>query len=135
MGGVPAGVCAPDAAPPIAGECGDGMAKWFGLAVPEEERDADENWGRFLREACFGHVRSGHEEGRYLLVSVCCLTRGATLHDAAVVVVAAGTSQRQRQQLPLPMTRNERGRRVQDTLNLHRLHAVASNRKDVFELE
>jgi len=52
MGGVPAGVCGPDAAPPITGEYGDGMAKGLGLAVPEDERDAEENGGRFLRDGC-----------------------------------------------------------------------------------
>jgi hypothetical protein len=89
--------------------------------------------GAFLARGVFS-ARSRREEGRYLLVSVYCLTLGVTLHGAAAVAVAAETSPQQRLQPSLPMTRNERGKRVLDILNLHRPHVGGSARKDVFGL-
>lgn len=41
------------------------MAKGLGLAVPEDERDAEENGGRFLRDGCSGQC-SFQPRGRVL---------------------------------------------------------------------
>jgi hypothetical protein len=71
--------------------------------------------------------------GRYLLVSICCLARGVTLRDAAVVVVVDSSPQ-QRLQPPLPTTRNGGGEHVLETLNPHPHNGMDSAGKEVFGL-
>ena len=66
-------------------------------------------------------------------MSVCCLARGVTLRDAAVVVVVVDSSP-QRLQPQLSTTTNGGGEHVLETLNPHPHNGMGSAGKEVFGL-